>query len=68
MPKGYPNSGIRKPPQGNATYRLSAEDRTVLGIMAALGRWSITRLAREFGVSRKTVLVCRERWEQSATR
>ncbi len=49
----------------NPTYKLDATDRLVLGIMSGMGRWPKERLAKEFGVSRKTVIVCERRYLES---
>lgn len=49
---------------GNPTYRLTPQDRHILGVLAALGLWPKARLARLYGVHPKTVLDCQRRFEE----
>ena len=53
----------RKTAEYNPTYRLTVEDRRILGIMGLLDLWPKAHLAALFGVSRKTVHMCIERIE-----
>ena len=57
----------RKTASHNPTYRLTAQDRQLLGILDSLDLWSRAALGREFGVTPKTVQVCGERWLASVS-
>lgn len=52
----------------NATYKLTEQDRTHVGMLAAMNLWPKQHIADAYGVTRKTVLVCQQRYlgEQDA--
>lgn len=47
----------------NPTYKLTETERLHVAWLDWMGLWPRERIAKAYGVSRKTVAMCRDRWE-----